>query len=323
MGVRIYQAIKPDGSVLWEEERPLEWLEKKRRAMPPSLFNAQYQNDPSGMRGVKFDVEWLRFYDDTSIPPLHKLIGVQGGDPATSESESANYFGHCTAAKDPDTGIVYVLDFAFGKIPAPKHLEFLYAQYKAWKMRGLNIVKVILETNGPQQATTQNLIVQTRNDPRGAMPIDTVIPKGSKEQRYDAIIPYLSNGTVLFKGERRNDQMFISNHSGFKEFQQEYSAFPRGGRDDVLDALWIAVNDLTVNVDAAAIMDDEPISMTQIRLEAERDAELEGIGGEEREKFIYNRLQDLSQPQVEETARDRVMRRSGRQSLFHRGLGVM
>ena len=41
MGVRIYAAIKPDGSVLWEEERPLEWLEKKRRSMPPSLFNAQ------------------------------------------------------------------------------------------------------------------------------------------------------------------------------------------------------------------------------------------------------------------------------------------
>ena len=40
MGVRIYQAIKPDGSVLWEEERPIEWLEKKKRSMPPSLLAA-------------------------------------------------------------------------------------------------------------------------------------------------------------------------------------------------------------------------------------------------------------------------------------------
>ena len=30
MGVRIYQAIKPAGSVLWEEERPIDWLEKKQ-----------------------------------------------------------------------------------------------------------------------------------------------------------------------------------------------------------------------------------------------------------------------------------------------------
>ena len=323
MGVRIYQAINPDGSVLWQEERPIEWLERKRQSMPPALFNAQYQNDPSGMRGVKFDVEWLRFYDDTTIPPLHKLIGVQGGDPATSESASANYFGHCTAAKDPDTGIIYILDFAFGKIPAPKHLEFLFAQYKSWKMRGLNIVKVVLETNGPQQATTQNLIVQTRNDSRGAMPIDTVIPRGSKEQRYDAIIPYLSNGTVLFKGERRNDSMFMSGHSGFKEFQQEYSAFPRGGRDDVLDALWIAVNDLTTNVEAVGVTGDEPVSATQIRLEAERDAENNGYTGEEKKEFIYNRLNDIYDINPDETARDRVMGMGERKSLFHRGLGVM
>ena len=174
MGVRIYQAINPDGSVLWEEERPREWLEKKKRSMPPSLFNAQYQNDPSGMKGVKFEIDWLHFYDDVSIPPIHRLIGVQGGDPATSEGESANYFGHCTAGKDPETGIVYVLDFAYGKITAPKHLEFLHAQYETWRRRGLTINKVILETNGPQQATTQHLINQTRNDPRGAMPIDTV-----------------------------------------------------------------------------------------------------------------------------------------------------
>ena len=197
MGVRIYQAIKPDGSVLWEEERPLAWLEKKKRSMPPSLFNAQYQNDPSGMKGVKFEIDWLHFYDDVSIPPIHRLVGVQGGDPATSTSESANYFGHCTAGKDPDTGIVYVLDFAYGKITAPRHLEFLHAQYETWRRRGLTINKVILETNGPQQATTQHLINQTRNDPRGAMPIDTVNPKGSKEQRYDAIIPFIANGSIL------------------------------------------------------------------------------------------------------------------------------
>ena len=322
MGVRIYQAIKPDGSVLWEAERPLEWLEKKRRSMPPSLFNAQYQNDPSGMRGVKFDVDWLRFYDDSTIPPLHKLIGVQGGDPATSESESANYFGHCTAAKDPDTGIVYVLDFAFGKISAPKHLEFLFAQYKAWTMRGLNITKVILETNGPQQATTQNLITQTRNDIRGAMPIETVVPRGSKEQRYDSIIPYLSNGTVLFKGIRRGDEMFMTDTNGFKEFQQEYSAFPRGGRDDVLDALWIAVNNLVSTVDAAAILDGEPLSVSQLRVDAEREGRDEGMAGQELEQFIYNRVRSLEETEEGETARERIMNRSGRSSLFHRGLGV-
>ena len=297
MGVRIYAAIKPDGSVLWEEERPIEWLEKKRRSMPPSLFNAQYQNDPSGMKGVKFDVDWLHYYDDMSIPPIRTLIGIQGGDPATSEGESANYFGHCTAGKDPQTGIVYVLDFAFGKISAPRHLEFLHAQYSTWRARGLNISKVILETNGPQQATTQHLINQTRNDPRGSMPIETVTPRGSKEQRYDAIIPFIANGSIRFKGERRGDDFNMSSENGFKEFQQEYSSFPRGGRDDILDALWIAVHDLTSSVDAVAISDSS-------------EEELQP-------RSISDRIKDMDD---QETARDRVLSNTGRMSLFHRGI---
>lgn len=45
--------------------------------MPPSLFNAQYQNDPSGMKGVKFDVDWLHFYDDMTIPPIRNLVGFK------------------------------------------------------------------------------------------------------------------------------------------------------------------------------------------------------------------------------------------------------
>ena len=314
MGVRLYQAIQPDGSVLWADERPLEWLERKRKSMPPSLFNAQYQNDPSGMKGVKFDIDWLHFYDDISMPPIHRLIGVQGGDPATSEGESANYFGHCTAAKDPETGIVYVLDFAFGKIPAPKHLEFLHAQYATWKSRGLNISKVILETNGPQQATTQHLINQTRSDPRGSMPIETIVPRGSKEQRYDAIIPFIANGSIRFKGERRGEEMFMSKENGFREFQQEYSSFPRGGRDDILDALWIATNELTSTIDAAGVSEIEAtLSLAEI------EANEEGYDAEQKKRYLLNRIADMREPD-KESPRDRVLSGTGRSSLFHRGL---
>ena len=294
MGVRLYQAIQPDGSVLWEDERPLEWLEKKRKSMPPALFNAQYQNDPSGMKGVKFDVDWLHFYDDVTIPPIHTLTGVQGGDPATSERRNADYFGHCTAGKDPNTGIIYILDFAFANISAPKHLEFLHAQYQKWRSRGLNISRVILETNGPQQATTQHLIENTRNDPRGSMPIETVTPKGSKAQRYDAIIPFIANGSIVFKGERRGDSMNMSSELGFREFQQEYSSFPRGGRDDILDALWIATHNLTSSVEAASV------------------SSLDLLLDETPEELYHE----------EESSRDRVLSLSGRNSLFHRGLRI-
>ena len=129
------------------------------------------------------------------------------------------------------------------------------------------------------------------------MPIETVIPKGSKEQRYDAIIPFIANGSIRFKGERRGDDLYMSPENGFKEFQQEYSAFPRGGRDDILDALWIAVHSLTSSVDAVALTEEDFRNGEQV----DDQYDLEPI---------------------EETAKDRIMMRSGRSSLFHRGIGV-
>ena len=114
-------------------------------------------------------------------------------------------------------------------------------------------------------------------------------PKGSKEQRYDSIIPFIANGSIKFKGERRGDDMFISPENGFKEFMHEYSSFPRGGRDDILDALWIAVHQLTSTVDAVAISDVEIM-----------------------------REDEYVEPM--DTPRERVLSASARPSLFHKGL---
>ena len=126
------------------------------------------------------------------------------------------------------------------------------------------------------------------------MPIETVTPKGSKEQRYDAIIPVIANGSIVFKGERRGEDMNMSSELGFREFQQEYSSFPRGGRDDILDALWIATHSLTSSVDAASVSD------------------IDLLLDETPEELYYE----------EESSRDRVLSLSGRSSLFHRGLRI-
>ena len=251
--VRIYQAIKEDGTALWPEQRPIEWLKDIQSKMPRTYFNAQYMNDPAGLRGVRYDITWLQYYTDGQRPPLSDLVGIQTGDPATSERETSNYFGHATAGKDTSTGIIYILGFAFGHIIATSHEEFLRAQYKSWTSRGLNIRKVVLEELGPIQGATQHLAAQTRLHPQGPMPLEILKPTGSKEQRYDAMLPYLGNGTVLFPGMQAGGTVSLVENPGMDEFKREYTSFPKGGRDDVLDALWMAVNDLVSTGMAASV----------------------------------------------------------------------
>jgi len=243
VAVAIYQAIKENGKALWPEQRPIEWLDRKRSTMPRSMFNSQYQNDPSGLRGVRYDLSWLKYYTDTTRPPLRELVGFQSGDPATSTSESSNYFGHCTVGKHLGTGLIYVLSFAFGHIPATEHLEFLRSQYDYWTNRGLSIQNVLLEEVGPQQATTQNLAAQTRTDSRGAMPLSVFHPKGSKEQRLDSILVYLGNGQVLFPGDRADGSTILRQSRDFDEFRREWTSFPKGRRDDLLDALFMVISE--------------------------------------------------------------------------------
>tara|TARA_Y100000310_G_scaffold278625_1_gene297135 strand:+ start:4399 stop:5337 length:939 start_codon:yes stop_codon:yes gene_type:complete len=311
MAVRIYDAELGEGQALWEEERPWAWLMRKKRVMPLVLYNAQYRNDPRGLRGVRYDVEWLNLVNPNSIPPIRELVGVQGGDPATSERETSNYFGHCTGAKHTETGRIYVLGFDYGHIPAPGHMEFLKAQYDTWTSRGLNIQKVILEEGGPQQATTQNLAEKTRASDK-PMPVEVLPPKGSKEQRFDSMMPFIRNGTVLFPGEEQVDgSMEFPEQPGFKEFQTEYTSFPRGGRDDVLDALWLVINDLVSLTQAAGVTGDTR--------EGESQEDVWEHGRQEKERRLAEwEAQQQERSGGESTAKDRVLGRSGRGSLFHR-----
>ena len=304
MSVRIYDAEKPDGTALWPEFRPIEWLMDKKSKMPRPMYNSQYRNDPSGLKGVRYDADWLNYYTQVTLPPLVEMSAVQAGDPATSESLSANYFGHATLARHASTGVIYVLDITFGHIPAPKHLEFLKAQYDMWADKGLHIYKVLLVEVGPQQATTQHLIANTRLDPTGYMPIDTLTPKGSKEQRYDTLLPFMGNGTILFKGTMGgNGIVDMSEERGFKEFKQEFMGFPKYGRDDVLDALWMCVQELTSGVEAASAVQGSRV----VKVESETEKK-------ERRAREY----DIQRLIPVETPRDRVLSNSGRIGLFHR-----
>jgi len=247
MVVRIYDAESGEnGGVLWPEVRPYNWLMRVKGYTPPAIYNSQYRNDPSGLRGVRYDVDWLHFYDRESLPPLTDCVGSIGCDPATSQKSTSNYFATCTAMRHNSTGLVYILDFAFGHIPQPEHLNFIRTQYTKWSMQGLGIQRVVLEEVGPQQATTQNLVMATRMDSRGPMPLELYTPRGSKEERIDTLVPYWGNGTIMFPGIQLADGNYMmANLPGPQEFLKEYSQFPRGGRDDVLDAMFLAVKDFT------------------------------------------------------------------------------
>lgn len=273
--VRIYKAIQEDGSVLWPEERPIEWLDQVKATKPEPYFNSQYQNDPSGLSGVLFSTEWLQFY--TSVPDLTEMRGMMGADPATSESKEANYFGVCIGGRARD-GVVYVLGFPYAQIEAPKHENFLRTSFKLWQKRGLRIHKVRKESHGPIQAATQHLEKSNRMAD-SPMPLEIVKPKGSKEERFRELVPHISNGTILFPGVRGPDGevRLDTSNPGFKEFQNEWSGYPIARRDDLLDALWVMADGLLGMSPAAGFSEEGYKRKKAEQMEQMEESETEAV----------------------------------------------
>lgn len=239
--VLIYQAIQPDGSALWPEQRPINWLMNTKSQMVDAYFDSQYQNDPRGLKGVLFNLDHLQYYLPEELPPIHQLIGFQGGDSAVSKESTADFYGHCTAARGYD-GTLYILDFAHERFSSPEHMGFLKSEHDKWRLKGLVIQTVMLEYWGSLKGAGQELLERNRAA-YNPLPLE-LIEQGAesvqtKQNRLMSLRPHF-NGRMLFPGEYdgKGGRRMVQKKQ-FQDFVAQFSDFPRGKYDDMLDALWV------------------------------------------------------------------------------------
>jgi predicted phage terminase large subunit-like protein len=91
-----------------------------------------------------------------------------------------------------------------------------------------NPIDIFIESNGYQQALTQELIETSM------LPIEAVNNTINKSLRILSISPYFENKKILLP----------RNHPELENFIDEYVYFPRGTNDDMLDSLELALNPL-------------------------------------------------------------------------------
>jgi len=82
-------AIMPSGEPLWPEFWSLELLEALREELPPSKWNAQYQQAPTGEEGAIVKRDWWKIWKKDE-PPLCDFI-IQAWDTAFTKNERSDY----------------------------------------------------------------------------------------------------------------------------------------------------------------------------------------------------------------------------------------
>jgi predicted phage terminase large subunit-like protein len=129
-------AIMPSGNPLWPEFWSIKELEALREELPPSKWNAQYQQTPTGEEGAIVKREWWKLWEKDD-PPVCDFI-IQSWDTAFTKSERADYSA-CTTwgvfykdedKRDPN---IIMLDAFQKRMEFPELKDKALSQYKYWE----------------------------------------------------------------------------------------------------------------------------------------------------------------------------------------------
>ena len=212
-------AIFEDGTSCWPEYWSLEDLTAVKASIPPSKWNAQYQQNPTGEENAIIKREWWNLWDQDKVPQLEYII--QSYDTAFSKKETADFSAITTwGVFYPNEGgsgpNLILLDSKKGRWDFPELKQEALDNYKFWEPD-----TVIIEAKASGTPLTQEL----RNM---GIPVVNFTPSrgNDKVMRAHSIAPLFEAGMVWAP-----DEMWA------EELIEEVAAFPNGEHDDLVDSM--------------------------------------------------------------------------------------
>ena len=203
-------------------------------------FYQEYMNIAQSPDDAPFQPDWIKLHsyeydkidgqnviiknkglENEKIKPVELYTGV---DPASSLSARADFFVIATIAIDNENN-KYVLDIYRDKISPAEQPQKIIDVYKKFRPR-----RVKVETVGYQEALRTAVRELMREEQLYIPGLESgVKPRNSKSERLLSLVPLFAKGTFYFKPEH-----MIA--------QQEFLSYPKGKHDDIMDAIWTALD---------------------------------------------------------------------------------
>jgi len=212
-------AIFEDGSPCWPEFWSLDDLTAVRASIPPSKWNAQYQQNPTGEENAIIPREWWKRWEQKNVPNLEFVI--QSYDTAFTKRETSDFSAITTwgvfypeEAGGPPALIL--LDSQKDRWDFPELKSVALEQYNYWEPD-----TVIIEA----KATGLPLTHELRN--MGIPVVNFTPSKGNdKVTRVHSVSVLFEAGMVYAPDTKFADEMI-----------EEVAAFPNGEYDDLVDSM--------------------------------------------------------------------------------------
>jgi len=211
-------AIFDDGKPCWPEYWSLEDLTSVKASIPPSKWNAQYQQNPTGEENAIIPREWWNKWEKKAVPNLQFVI--QSYDTAFTKRETSDFSAITTWGvfypNESGQPCLILLDSKKGRWDFPELKEVALDNYKFWDPD-----TVIVEAKASGLPLTHEL----RN--MGIPVVNFTPSKGNdKVSRVHSVSPLFEAGMVWAPDELFADELI-----------EEVAAFPNGEYDDLVDSM--------------------------------------------------------------------------------------
>ena len=211
-------ALFEDDKPCWPEYWSFDDLSAVRASIPPSKWNAQYQQNPTGDDNAIIRREWWNKWERKVVPNLQYVI--QSYDTAFSKRETSDFSAITTWGvfypNESGTPGLILLDSQKGRWDFPELKEVALDQYKYWDPD-----TVIVEAKASGMPLTHEL----RN--MGIPVVNFTPSKGNdKVTRVHSVSPLFEAGMVWAPDETFADELI-----------EEVAAFPNGEYDDLVDSM--------------------------------------------------------------------------------------
>jgi predicted phage terminase large subunit-like protein len=213
-----FPAILPSGNPLWPEFWSIEELSALRDELPPSKWNAQYQQSPTSEEGALIKRDWWKIWDHEDPPRCEYLL--QSWDTAFSKSERADYsavttWGIFYLNENPEDPHIILLDAMKKRMEFPELKETALRFYKEWEPDSF-----IVEA----KASGAPLIYELR---AMGISVEEFTPTRGNDKivRVNAISDLFASGKVWAPPKRWAEEVI-----------EELAAFPNAEHDDFVDS---------------------------------------------------------------------------------------
>ena len=211
-------AIMPSGAACWPEYWSKKDLESVKASIPPSKWNAQYQQSPTGDDNAIIPRTWWKRWKKKNVPELKYVI--QSYDTAFTKRETSDYsaittWGVFSPEEGGPPGLI-LLDSKKGRWDFPELKNKALNEFEYWDPD-----TVIVEAKASGLPLTHEL----RN--MGIPVVNFTPSKGNdKVSRVHSVSPLFEAGMVWAPEETFADEMI-----------EEVAAFPNGEYDDLVDSM--------------------------------------------------------------------------------------